>query len=230
MLDGQQAAMRQVYQLQTKHAEAVLKALQAQVNPHFLYNTLEYIRMSAYVEGADSLAEFVYDFASLMRRNISSEKSATLAEEVQFIQTYIRLFQARYPGKLELDLMIDPETEDWILPKFTLQPLVENYLVHGIDFAEKGNRISIESHYEEGIWRLVIADNGKGIEQEKLDQLNRKIASVIQAPYALDQSASSIGLVLVAQRLSQYFGQETHMKLSTNEQGGVTTWICLRKK
>lgn len=227
MLDGQQESMRQVYHLQLQNNEAVLKALQAQINPHFLYNTLEFIRMSAYVEGADSLAEFVYDFSSLLRNNINDEKEATIYQEVYFIKKYVGLYQARYPEKLSFNIELDDSLNRIILPKFTLQPLIENYLVHGVDFSRQDNQLSLTIHREENNIQIKLTDNGKGMANEKIELLNAEVKQFIKNPYQMHQPQTSIGIGLVAQRLAQTFGKDIKMTYKLNAEGGVTVWLKL---
>lgn len=230
MLDGQQNSMRKVYQLELENSEAVLKALQAQINPHFLYNTLEFIRMSAYLEGAESLAEFVYDFASLMRRNITQERDATISEELLFIEKYMSLYQARYPNKLALEIELDETLRHVIVPKFTLQPLVENYLVHGVDFSRSDNRVHIRvaliSELDTGYdatMMIEITDNGRGMTQAKCDAINAQLAYILANP--LKSSMERLGIALVAQRMSQMFGITSKMHYEINTEGGVSIWV-----
>lgn len=228
MLDGQQQSMKQVYHLQMKHNQAVLKALQAQVNPHFLYNTLEFIRMSAYLEGAEDLADFVYDFARLMRRNISPEKEASLRDELQFIETYLRLYQARYPNRLVTNLTIDPRLNDILIPKFTLQPLVENYLVHGIDFSETDNQLDIEISLVNQEIQIRVQDNGKGMDISEISNINRKIRKLMHRPFDMEDSGNSLGINIVAQRIAQDFGSTSKMYFEQNQEGGVVIWILFQ--
>lgn len=227
MLNGQQASMREMFHLQLQNNEAVLKALQAQINPHFLYNTLEYIRMSAYVEGADSLAEFVYDFSSLLRNNITNEKEATIYQEVYFIKKYVGLYQARYPEKLSFDIELDESLNRIILPKFTLQPLIENYLVHGVDFSRQDNHLSLTIQRVANTFEIKLSDNGKGMTEEQIDLLNTQIKQYIKNPYQMQSVQTSIGIGLVAQRLAQTFGKEITMEYRHNTRGGVSVWLKL---
>lgn len=225
MLDGQQENIRKVYHLEVQRSEAVLKALQAQINPHFLYNTLEFIRMSAYLEGADQLAEFVYDFSILMRNNITDEKEKTIAQEIYFIQKYLNLYQARYPNKLSVYIEVDEELNEIMIPKFTLQPLIENYLVHGIDFSEPYNELTISITKQDRMMVFEIADNGFGMDDEKIQQLNDMIDKMIVEPTKWKESYQRLGISIVAQRLGQFFGPAMKMFYQKNSMKGVTVWI-----
>ena len=130
MLDQIDNLMQQVKEEEQNARRYELRALSAQINPHFMYNTLEFLRMYAVMENQNELADIIYEFSSLLRNNISDERETTLKQEVEFCRKYSYLCMVRYPKSIAYGFKIDPELEEMRIPKFTLQPLVENYFAH----------------------------------------------------------------------------------------------------
>lgn len=195
-----------IYQLEIKQRDINLMALQAQINPHFLYNTLEFIRMYAVSEGVDELAEIVYAFSELLRNNISLERETTLEEEVEFTKNYIYLYQMRYPNRLAYKVSIQEDLKNFMLPKFTLQPLIENYVKHGVDFNRIDNAIRISVFSQANKIYIQIIDNGRGADESKLHEIKNRL-SVNEIDIKSD---TSIGLYNVHERLKAYF-KEAYM-------------------
>ena len=127
MLDRLEKNIHDIYQLELSQKDANMRALQAQINPHFMYNTLEFLRMYAVMQSQDELADIIYEFSSLLRNNISDERETLLKQELEFCRKYSYLCMVRYPKSIAYGFKIDPELENMKIPKFTLQPLVENY-------------------------------------------------------------------------------------------------------
>lgn len=227
MLDQIQTYIREIYQAQIDQQEANMRALQAQINPHFLYNTLEYIRMSALSEGQMELADVIYSFAALMRQSITQETNATLATEVSFVQKYIYLYQMRFPKQLAYQISLPKELEDLRVPKFTLQPLVENYFVHGVDFSRVDNAIRVEARRQSnGVIVIQVVNNGMPVTQNRLIQLNAELAADTQKPQ-LARRLHSIGLQNVVARLKNFYNPKATLTLFNNEYGGVTSRITI---
>ncbi|MGX7150209.1 sensor histidine kinase [Enterococcus ureasiticus] len=215
MLDNIEQYIADIYKLEIKQQDAHMRALQSQISPHFLYNTLEYIRMYALSEGSEELADVVYAFSTLLRNNTDQAKTTTLEKELSFCEKYVYLFQMRYPDRIAYHFEIDEVLEELVLPKFSIQPLIENYFVHGIDFSRNDNAISVKAHLVNGQVRILIRDNGKGISLQKL--------KVIQAKLASEQIKlhDSIGLQNVNERLRAYFGPSFLMAITQNETKGI---------
>lgn len=208
-----------IYTLEIKQRDADMRALQAQINPHFLYNTLEYIRMYALSRNQEELADVVYAFSALLRNNTTQEKVKTLAEEVAFCEKYVYLYQMRYPDKIAYHVTVDPELAQLYLPKFTLQPLVENYFVHGIDYQRNDNAISIKAYKDEGHIVIQIKDNGKGATAEEVAKINDtlKIAEI--------EKQTSIGIKNVHERLRGLFGKAYRMEIDAQKDAGFLITI-----
>lgn len=223
MLDSINQFVEDIYKLEIKQQDAPMRALQAQINPHFLYNTLEYIRMYAISEGSEELADVVYAFSALLRNNTNQEKTITLKEELDFCEKYVYLYQMRYPNRVAYHFMIDPDLEKIEVPKFVIQPLVENYFKHGIDFTRFDNALSVKVLQEGKRVRIIIKDNGKGMTEKRLKQIEEKLS------HPKVELHGSIGLQNVNERLRASFGSSYYMSLENNETGGLTVSITFKE-
>ncbi|HFM6649395.1 TPA: sensor histidine kinase [Enterococcus faecium] len=223
MLDSINQFVEDIYKLEIKQQDAHMRALQAQINPHFLYNTLEYIRMYAISEGSEELADVVYAFSALLRNNTNQEKTITLKEELDFCEKYVYLYQMRYPNRVAYHFIIDPDLEKIEVPKFVIQPLVENYFKHGIDFTRFDNALSVKVLQEGKRVRIIIKDNGKGMTEKRLKQIEEKLS------HPKVELHGSIGLQNVNERLRASFGSSYYMSLENNETGGLTVSITFKE-
>ncbi|HFC9327289.1 TPA: sensor histidine kinase [Enterococcus faecium] len=223
MLDSINQFVEDIYKLEIKQQDAHMRALQAQINPHFLYNTLEYIRMYAISEGSEELADIVYAFSALLRNNTNQEKTITLKEELDFCEKYVYLYQMRYPNRVAYHFMIDPDLEKIEVPKFVIQPLVENYFKHGIDFTRFDNALSVKVLQEDKRVRIIVKDNGRGMTEKRLKQVEEKLS------HPKVELHESIGLQNVNERLRANFGSSYYMSLENNETGGLTVSITFKE-
>ncbi len=224
MLENLNIFIRENYELELRQQEADFRALQAQINPHFMYNTLEYIRMSALSEGMEELSEVVFAFASILRNNISQSKMIYLENEMKFLEQYVYLYQMRYPRNIGYSFKIEESIKKIEIPKFSLQPLIENYFAHGIDFRRINNAISVNVYQKSEILQIEIKDNGKGMTEEKLNQINDYLSSNEEL------SSDSIGIKNVNERLIIIFGSSYKMTFSETDGGGVTILISIDLK
>lgn len=223
MLDSINQFVEDIYKLENKQQDAHMRALQAQINPHFLYNTLEYIRMYAISEGSEELADVVYAFSALLRNNTNQEKTITLKEELDFCEKYVYLYQMRYPNRVAYHFMIDPDLEKIEVPKFVIQPLVENYFKHGIDFTRFDNALSVKVLQEDKRVRIIVKDNGRRMTEKRLKQVEEKLS------HPKVELHESIGLQNVNERLRANFGSSYYMSLENNETGGLTVSITFKE-
>lgn len=225
MLEDIDQSISVIYKLQVAQQRANMLALRAQINPHFMSNTLEYIRMAALDADQPELAKVVYTFASLLRNNTDMAATATMAQELSFVEKYIYLYQVRFPDRLAYQVMIEPSLNRISMPKFSLQPIVENYFKHGVDFARMDNVISIKAQRLGGQIRILIRDNGKAMSKQELARLNLRMVE----PLA-EQQSQSIGLQNVYARLANYYGSSFHMRLQSNEMGGTTVVLTFAER
>ena len=229
MLDRLEKNIHDIYQLELSQKDANMRALQAQINPHFMYNTLEFLRMYAVMQSQDELADIIYEFSSLLRNNISDERETTLKQELEFCRKYSYLCMVRYPKSIAYGFKIEPELEEMRIPKFTLQPLVENYFAHGVDHRRTDNVISIKSLKGQGFVEILVEDNGRGMPAEKLASLQEKLAQRSfehEASYSGERQ--SIGIVNVHERFVLYFGDRYQISVESAEQEGVRYHITIQ--
>lgn len=229
MLDRLERNIHDIYQLELSQKDANMRALQAQINPHFMYNTLEFLRMYAVMADQNELADIIYEFSSLLRNNISDERETTLKQEVEFCRKYSYLCMVRYPKSIAYGFKIDPGLEEMRIPKFTLQPLVENYFAHGVDHRRTDNVISIKALKQEGYVEILVVDNGRGMSAEKLAEIQTKLAQRT-FEHTVDYSGKrqSIGIVNVHERFVLYFGDRYNISVESMEHQGVRYRITIQ--
>ena len=231
MLDRLERNIHDIYQLELSQKDAHMRALQAQINPHFIYNTLEFLRMYAVMENQNELADIIYEFSSLLRNNISDERETTLKQEVEFCRKYSYLCMVRYPKSIAYGFKIDPGLEEMRIPKFTLQPLVENYFAHGVDHRRTDNVISIKALKKEGYVEILVTDNGRGMPADKLAEIQDKLAQRT-FEHTVDYSGKRqyIGIVNVHERFVLYFGDRYDISVESVEKKGVRYRITIQNE
>ena len=231
MLDRLERNIHDIYQLELSQKDANMRALQAQINPHFMYNTLEFLRMYAVMENQNELADIIYEFSSLLRNNISDERETTLKQEVEFCRKYSYLCMVRYPKSIAYGFKIDPGLEEMRIPKFTLQPLVENYFAHGVDHRRTDNVISIKALKKDGYVEILLTDNGRGMPADKLAEIQAKLAQRT-FEHTVDYSGKrqSIGIVNVHERFVLYFGDRYDISVESVKQEGVRYRITIQNE
>ena len=190
-------------------------------------NTLEYIRMAALDADQPELAKVVFSFAALLRNNTDQSPMTTLSQELNFIEKYIYLYQVRFPDRLAYQVQLEDDLKQLPLPKFSLQPLVENYFVHGIDWTRHDNLIVIKARRVADTVAISVINNGRPLSMAELSKLNLAMTEPLD-----DHKRNSIGLQNVYARLASHLGASFHMRLQQNSLGGVSTkltWTEERK-
>lgn len=231
MLDRLERNIHDIYQLELSQKDANMRALQAQINPHFMYNTLEFLRMYAVMENQNELADIIYEFSSLLRNNISDERETTLKQEVEFCRKYSYLCMVRYPKSIAYGFKIDPGLEEMRIPKFTLQPLVENYFAHGVDHRRTDNVISIKALKKDGYVEILLTDNGRGMPADKLAEIQDKLAQrTFEHMVDYSEKRQSIGIVNVHERFVLYFGDRYDISVESVEKEGVRYRITIQNE
>ncbi|MEH7235295.1 sensor histidine kinase [Bacillus sp. JJ1562] len=204
----------EVYKTGLREKEAEVRALQSQMNPHFLYNTLESINMLAITKGNLDISDMVSSLGRLLRYTIdNSSKVVSLKKELQFIQSYISIQKVRMGEKLHYLEEIEPSLYDVLLPKLVLQPLVENAIVHGL--SSSAGSIFIRVNREGNHVTIKVEDNGKGIKNERLTELRRLIEN---QQHTSTEKHSGIALSNVHERLQLLYGKQYGIQI----EGGKT--------
>ena len=211
--------INKVYIANIKQKNAELNALQAQINPHFLYNTLESIRMRAVLDGNSDVGEMIYLLATYFRSTIKQEMIIDIKDEIKYCNIYLELFNIRYEGKLKVTMVIDDSIYEYGILKHILQPLIENYVIHGFDSDKENNAISIKGYLKEADIYIEIEDNGLGISDERL----KFIKSCLNTQVKL---SDSIGLTNVNGRIKIIYGDNYGLDIYSSE--GVGTKILIK--
>jgi sensor histidine kinase YesM len=216
--------IRTNYLLKLKQQETEMKALQNQINPHFLYNTLEVIRSSALVNSADYTSDAIATLGALYRDIVKNENIIPLGSELNLLQKYLKVMEFKYPDRFYYQFNV--ETALIALPtvKFWLQPLAENFFIHGFNPESEFNLLIVNGWEEEERFVLEIVDNGNTISEERLVEIRNKLSRGDDAP------ADNIGLRNVYTRLHFFYGAGFSMKIDNNEEAGVKISVILSKE
>ena len=176
-----------------------LEVLKSQVNPHFLFNTLNMISCMARLEDASTTDQMIVHLGSLFRHNLRTKRQQiTLEEELDGLEDYIYLQQMRFDGRITVEKSIRVQPAQVLVPSFMLQPVVENAYSHGLKSCEEGGRILLRAWMEGKVLVLTVADNGKGMTAEELDALQARIARS-------EQTGRSIGLGNISRRIGMLY-------------------------
>lgn len=213
----------EVYKTSLREKEAEIRALQSQMNPHFLYNTLESINMLAITKGNLEVSDMVSSLGKLLRYTIdNSSKIITLDEELSFIRSYVAIQKVRIGENLQYTEDIEPNLNKVLLPKLVLQPLVENAIVHGL--FQQGGHIFIKAYVERGFLKISIRDNGKGITELELTKLKRLIENQHTVS---SEKHNGIALTNVHERLQLLYGKQFGITIDGREQNGFSVTLIL---
>ena len=214
MIDRIDTLMNRIVVKETEKTKAQLQALEAQINPHFLYNTLETIRSIAVQNRVDSIAEICKSLANMFRYSINKKKDiVTLREEVQHIRNYMNIQMHRFGDKISVEYLIDDVLLEHRVFKMILQPVVENSVFHGLETKRSQGHILISAYLENGDIYLQVVDDGVGMEPDLVASLNNAFAGITEKQNFGIKSKSGIGLMNVNSRIKLYYGNEYGLQI-----------------
>lgn len=210
-------------QLKNKQREVEFKMLANQINPHFLYNSLETIRMKAILSQEKDIANIVKKLAKLMRRNLSiSNDTVSLQSEIELISHYLEIQRFRFGDKFTYSIDTDLSVNKIEILPFLIQPIIENAFVHGLESHLGMGHISVNIYMLDSASLCIdISDNGNGIEHEVLENIRQHLAS------GAHNINGSIGLVNVKQRLELYYGGESRLTINSKIGEGTTVSMVI---
>ncbi|TXK83927.1 sensor histidine kinase [Paenibacillus sp. N3.4] len=222
----------QVQQNEAMKKEADILALQAQINPHFLYNTLSSIHWIALRNKDHQISEMVGALSDFLRFSLNKgEEFCSVQQEISHAQNYAYIQSIRFPDQFTIEFFIDPEMQQLPMLKLLLQPLIENSLIHGIQKKKMKGHIYVHGELLEDQMKFVIEDTGIGIEELKLRDISQQLASahqqlgrLNQAPKELKTSITSYGLINVHRRLLLHYGAQSGLQVYSTV--GVGTRIA----
>lgn len=224
MLDRMQQLVDENIQRGLAVKQAELDALQSQINSHFLYNALESIRMLSEVHGDTEVAETVFSLGSLMRYHMKwKTKTATLSEELDCIDRYIFFMSASNGTEIRLESTLPREVLYTEIPKLSIQPLVENAIVHGMPMDSRRIVITLKCRQEDGLLVLSVTDNGTGIAPERLHEIQCALSG--SGTGNIRSGKNGIGVVNVHQRIQLMYGEACGLRFISCEGLGTSVEV-----
>lgn len=216
-----QSLMHRVTQADILTREMEYKTLQSQMNPHFLYNTLDIINWMAFKKKDLDICNMVSAISSLTRASISRKQSiVSLEQELQYVKDYLYIQHVRYQNRLEVIYDVDASLYTQMIPKLIIEPIAENAVIHGIEDSEETNLISISAHRLDDDVLLCVSDTGVGMTQEKAD-------SLLQEQQADSNDATyhtNLGIYAVNRRIKYLYGDSYGICIQSQPQKGT----CVR--
>lgn len=223
--DRIQRLKEQVQKNEAMKKEADIQALQAQINPHFLYNTLSSIHWIALMNKDKQIAEMVGALSDFLRFSLNKgEEFCPVQQEVAHAQNYAYIQSIRFPGQFEIEFFIDPAMTQLPMLKLLLQPLIENSIIHGIQKKQGKGHVYVHGELEGAArMKFIVEDTGIGIEPAKMREIRRCLATPRQENNPAGSSVkSSYGLRNVHQRLQLHYGQESGLTIESEPGKGTT--------
>ena len=231
MIDEQQKLTRQLYkttvslyETELKKKQAELEFLKSQINPHFLYNTLESIQDIALEQNIPEIAGMSGALGKLFRYNVKGENIVTFSRELEITMAYLDIQKARFPDKLEVICSVRNEALEVKVMKFLLQPLVENAVFHGIEPLLRKGTLFIGARVQDDKLLITIQDDGIGIPTEKLEEIRKCLKDI---NFISSYSKQHIGIVNVAHRLLLNYGNEFGLTIDSKENEGTRILLTM---
>ena len=217
MLDRIEELIRQLIQEEKKKKDAELEALQYQITPHFMYNTLNSIKCYALIHGQKEIATVIEDFVELLQTCIRKKGAfLTVAEEVQVLENYIHLQEFRNGENYQVEYKIEWEAQQCKIPRLILQPLVENAIIHGLDLKNDKKKLTIEAYTSDSRLYLTVKDNGRGMTEEQIEEL-------LQKKGKKTKGLTAVGIPNIQDRLNLYYGRQAKLTLKSEGEGTIAT-------
>lgn len=211
---------KKTFELKQKSAE--LYALQSQIDPHFLYNTLEVIRMKALAQGNTDVSRMIKILARIFRNHIKGGNICYVIEEIYQCKNYLELYNIRYQDKLQIRYDISEDILDYAMVKFLLQPVLENCIVHALDINRDDNLICIQGKLSGDDIVFEISDNGSGIDKDRLADLQSTLSQT------KNNSADRIGIYNVNSRIRMIYGMDYGLTVHSEKDLGTTVTIKIK--
>lgn len=219
--DRMTAELKNYMELQTRQQQEIndsnIAMMQAQLNPHFLYNTLDTIKWAAKANQVPDIAKMAADLAQILRMSISETKFVTLSEEIEFVEKYVEIQQIRFGGNFTFDVELPMELEDCIVPKLIVQPIVENAVIHGLKEQDKGH-IFVNVFEKNECLTIEVSDNGVGIDEDVIARINSRNR---------ENFRGHLGFFNVDTIIKLYYGENYGVKAERPAAGGTMISIIL---
>lgn len=215
------------FELELKKQE--LEALQSQINPHFLYNTLDTFRGVALEGGNRELADMIGALSAMFKYSVNYDvETVTINQELAYLNRYVKIQQMRFPDRFVYEENILCPQSRLVLqdcPRFVLQPLVENAIRHGLWDMRRGGRITVTASTDAGNFLVIVEDNGRGMPAEKTEAMN----AAFQSGAMIERGGSNggVGLYNVNRRIKIFCGEAYGLSVESAEGTGTRFAVCL---
>lgn len=209
---------RKMFLRELENKQTQILFLQTQINPHFLYNTLECINSAGAVYGSWEIQQMAVSLGEIMRYSIKGSNIVTLAREIDIVISYLSIQKVRFPDKVSLVLDIPDPLLEVRLIKLMLQPIVENCVIHGLEPTTRKCLIRISARQAGSVMTIRVSDSGKGITAEKLADIRRAIADSNSNFF---NETNSIGLANISRRIKLFYGDAYGLTISSDDRGTV---------
>jgi len=230
MLQRMDELVNKIQRSELLRKESAYKVLQAQVKPHFLYNTLETIRMLAETNDDREVAEIAFSFGQLMRYSLSNHsEEVKLSDEVKNIDHFFKIHKIRLGKRLDYSFEIKTDVKLIPCPQFILQPLVENCIIHGLSTTRKFCRVDIRIHEDDRYVYIEISDNGVGLPEKRLKMIKQVLKNTIDIKDFSTHDGGN-GLYNVSERIKAFYGEDSRMEIESKESVGTIFKLYLNKK
>lgn len=217
---------RRLYEEELRHKEAAINALQGQINPHFLYNTLECVNSIAVLENVAEIQEIAIGLSHLFKYAIKGSKFVPVSDELASIEQYVKIQNIRFLDKFNLTTNVPDDLLDYRMLKFILQPLVENSVYHGLEPKIDAGEIMIAAERDGPVLEFSVRDNGIGMGSDAVASLNASFERGSHINLGENQSDRSIGLINIHERIRLVYGDGYGLRAES--QVGVGTTIYVR--
>lgn len=225
------AEVREDYQKETLMRQVDIARLQSQINPHFLYNALECIRGQALIEGSREIADITQALSKYYRYSVSTKgDKVTLKDELDNVKNYMTIQQYRFRGRFSYVLKYDKEDRNvlgTVIPNLTLQPLIENAVLHAFDEMTSGAMLVLRVEKTQSFVEIQVSDNGKGMSPETLEILRNRINGTASDRTLGDQRHTGIALQNVNRRLQLFYGEEFGLTVNSSPGSGTDITLIL---
>lgn len=233
MAQEQKHLIEDIYEQQLLRLKAELRVLQSQINPHFLYNTLDTMYSMAENYGAEEIGDMALNLSKFFRLSLSKgQEEFTVEETVRHLHYYLCVQQLRFVDKLSVEVNVEEACKSIPVLKLLLQPLVENAILHGLEKKSKGGVVCIDCRLEHDMLRLEVTDNGKGMTLERLAYIQSELGKLsVNTVKGLMQDHKSrtelYGLWNVKARLKLYYGEGSDLTIDSRENAGTTIIVSI---
>ena len=210
--------------LKLEQEKAEMAALQNQIDPHFLYNTLEIIRSRALLYGNTEISDAISNLGSMYRHIVRAKSELPLSDEVTILNEYIRLMEFKYPDNFFCQIDIPEEMMSMMTVKLWMQPVAENFLKHGFRPENPYNLLMVVGERTETGYRILFSDNGTGMKEQAIVSLSERLQDE-----SIQSGLSSIGLQNVYRRLRYFYNDQIAIKIYNNKEAGMTVEFLFEK-